>query len=67
MFFGAWDPSAPPIGMAERLVRLMPASKDSMPGGDFRDWAAIDAWAAEIAADLRQAAGTVTAPASAPH
>jgi menaquinone-dependent protoporphyrinogen oxidase len=54
VFFGAYDPDAPPVGFAERFVGLMPASaKDSMPAGDFRDWPAIDAWAAEIAADLR--------------
>jgi menaquinone-dependent protoporphyrinogen oxidase len=52
VFLGAWDRSAPPVGMAERFMRLMPAMKDSMPEGDFRDWAAIDAWAAEIAGDL---------------
>lgn len=52
IFFGAWDPSAPPAGMAERLVRLAPASKSMLPAGDFRDWPAIDAWAAEIAGEL---------------
>ena len=57
VFFGAWDPDAPAIGMAERFVRLMPASKTTLPAGDFRDWAAIDAWAAEIAAALRAAPG----------
>lgn len=50
VFFGAWDPSAPPVGMAERFMHLMPASaRNAMPAGDFRDWPAIDAWAAEIA------------------
>ena len=53
IFFGAWDPEAPPIGMAERLMRVAPASKTAIPGGDFRDWAAIDAWAAEIARELQ--------------
>ena len=43
--------------MAERFVRLIPASKTTLPAGDFRDWAAIDAWAAEIAAALRAAPG----------
>ena len=60
VFFGAYDPDAPPVGFAERFVGLLPASaKDSMPAGDFRDWPAIDAWAAEIAAELRalEAAG----------
>jgi len=52
VFFGAWDPDAPPIGIAERLMHHAPAGKDAMPAGDFRDWPAIDAWAAEIAAAL---------------
>jgi len=52
VFFGAWDPDRPPIGVGERFVRLMPASRAAMPAGDFRDWPAIDGWAAEIAAAL---------------
>lgn len=42
--FGAWDPDAPPVGLAERSLRLMPAAKKALPSGDFRDWDAIDAW-----------------------
>lgn len=54
VFFGAWDPRQPPVGMAERLMHLMPASAmNAMPAGDFRDWPAIDAWAAEIAGSLQ--------------
>ena len=53
VFFGAWDPNAAPIGLGERMVRHMPAARDAMPAGDIRDWPAIDAWAAEIAASLR--------------
>lgn len=49
IFFGAYDPEAKPIGMGERVVRHMPAARDTMPAGDFRDWAAIDSWAREIA------------------
>jgi menaquinone-dependent protoporphyrinogen oxidase len=52
VFFGAMDPAAKPAGLAERLVSLMPAAKDALPKGDFRDWPAIDAWADEIARDL---------------
>jgi menaquinone-dependent protoporphyrinogen oxidase len=51
IFFGAWDPTAPPVGMAERLMRLVPASS-ALPAGDFRDWPAIEAWADEIAEAL---------------
>ena len=55
VFFGKWDPTAPPIGLAERVgapfMRLAPI-KSQVPGGDFRDWAAIEAWADGIAAEL---------------
>ena len=52
VFFGAYDPEAEPIGLAERLIRHMPAARESMPAGDFRDWDAIREWAEQIAADL---------------
>jgi menaquinone-dependent protoporphyrinogen oxidase len=52
VFFGAIDPAARPIGLAERLVSLMPAGRKAIPKGDFRDWPAIDAWADEIAVQL---------------
>ena len=52
VFFGAFDPEAPPVGLAERFVRHMPAARNAMPAGDFRDWPAIDAWADGIAAEL---------------
>jgi menaquinone-dependent protoporphyrinogen oxidase len=54
VFFGAWDPDAPPIGLGERVVRMMPAARNSMPSGDFRDWEAIDGWAEKIAFELRE-------------
>mgnify|MGYP001030555382 CR=1 FL=1 len=57
VFFGAWDPGAPPVGFAERMMKLMPAS-DSLPTGDFRDWEAIEAWADGIAQDLLPEAPT---------
>lgn len=53
VFFGAWDPDAPPVGLGERLLRRLPAARSATPAGDFRDWPAIDAWATEIAAALR--------------
>jgi len=51
VFFGAYDPDAPPVGVVERLTSHLPAH-DAMPAGDFRDWEAIDAWAGEIADSL---------------
>ncbi len=52
VFFGAWDPDAPPVGIAERMMRLVPVGRDALPAGDFRDWPAIDAWADGIAEAL---------------
>jgi len=52
VFFGAWDPSARPASLAERIVLRMPAARKAMPAGDFRDWPAIDAWADSITAEL---------------
>ena len=52
VFFGAYDPGQKPVGIGERFARMMPAVRDAMPVGDFRDWDAIDAWVDEIAAAL---------------
>jgi menaquinone-dependent protoporphyrinogen oxidase len=56
VFLGAYDPDDPPRTMAERIVRLMPGARRILPSGDFRDWAAIEAWAREIAVALRSPA-----------
>ena len=53
VFFGAWSPDAPVMGIGERLMRLMPKARSAMPVGDFRDWDAIDSWAREIASELQ--------------
>lgn len=58
VFLGAFDPGDPPRAMSERLVRMMPASKDLLPAGDFRDWEAIEAWSRDIAATLRSPVAT---------
>ncbi len=52
VFAGAFDPHDPPRAMSERLVRMMPASKNLLPAGDFRDWRAIEDWAREIASAM---------------
>lgn len=50
VFFGAVDRHT--FGIAERLFAATPAGRKLLPEGDFRDWADIEAWAGEIAADL---------------
>jgi menaquinone-dependent protoporphyrinogen oxidase len=55
VFFGAFDPNAPAVGLIERLgapLLRMPSVRQSMPNGDFRDWPAIDEWANGIAREL---------------
>jgi menaquinone-dependent protoporphyrinogen oxidase len=67
VFFGAYDPDAPPDGIAERFMkgfmRVTPALRGALPIGDFRDWPAIEAWADEIAQELRKE----LAPAAVAH
>jgi len=52
IFFGAYDSAAKPIGLLERMTRAMPATRDLLPAGDFRDWDEIDAWARGIGDEL---------------
>jgi menaquinone-dependent protoporphyrinogen oxidase len=52
VFLGAFDPEDPPKVMSERIVRMLPAARNMLPTGDFRDWDAIEAWAHGIAASL---------------
>jgi len=54
VFFGAYSRDRKTIGLAERFVSLMPAARDAMREGDFRDWPEIEAWAHGIARDLGQ-------------
>lgn len=53
VFFGAYERDRRPIGLAERFVSLMPAAREALPEGDFRDWPEIEAWAREIVHELR--------------
>lgn len=70
VFFGAYDPDAPAIGLGEHVMRLLPGSREALPAGDFRDWPRIDAWADRIATRLdelrRTRAITSVLPARAP-
>lgn len=52
VFLGAFDPNDPPKTMSERLVRMMPAAKQMLPTGDYREWDVIEAWARDIAAEV---------------
>jgi menaquinone-dependent protoporphyrinogen oxidase len=57
VFFGAYDPDAEAVGVAEglmaRFMRFMPAARSALPSGDYRDWPAIEAWAEGIARELQ--------------
>ena len=55
VFFGAYDPNRKDAGFIERLVVKMPAIRDAMPIGDFRDCPAIESWAEGIARAMRPA------------
>lgn len=65
VFIGADDPSAPAVGFAEglfeRLAKMLPAVREALPTGDFRDWPAIDAWADRIARELQASSTPVLA------
>ena len=63
VFFGAFNPDAEPVGMMERLTRMLPAVRDALPAGDFRDWPQIEKWAQGIARELKGMTAPVTTPA----
>lgn len=50
VFFGAFDAAKLPLLM--KAFRILPAARQLLPEGDYRDWADIDAWAHQIAAGL---------------
>ncbi len=52
VFFGALD--AATLSASEKAVRRLPALRGLMPEGDFRNWAQIEAWARDVAAQARQ-------------
>ena len=58
VFMGAYDPNAEAKNLPERFMkvfmRVMPAVRDALPAGDFRDWDAIERWALQIADELAQ-------------
>jgi menaquinone-dependent protoporphyrinogen oxidase len=52
VFFGALDPGR--LSFAEWSCLNLPATSLILPGGDVRDWAQIEQWAAGIAQELTQ-------------
>ncbi len=58
VFFGALDPEN--LGIAGRLMRKTAAGAALLPAGDFRDWPEIEAWAGQIARELRRERATPT-------
>jgi menaquinone-dependent protoporphyrinogen oxidase len=52
VFYGAYHPDLRPGTFLERLTNLIPAVREALPAGDFRDWLAIEAWAHGIAREL---------------
>lgn len=58
IFAGAYDRDRPRIGALEKMMGLLPAAREALPEGDFRDWAAIDEFAKGVAGELRLALAT---------
>jgi menaquinone-dependent protoporphyrinogen oxidase len=56
ILMGAYDPTDPPKAMSERLARMLPSVKAILPEGDFREWDVIEAWARELATEVKAAA-----------
>ena len=50
VFFGALDLSK--LGFTGRMLKKMPATRDAIPEGDFRDWDDVDRWAHGIGREL---------------
>lgn len=50
VFFGAFGQQR--LGLADRVVSILPAARELLTEGDFRDWPEIDAWAESIAEAL---------------
>ena len=58
VFAGAWPSGARPIGLLEKVMSVIPQAREALPTGDFRDWAAVDAFAKGVAGVLELALRT---------
>jgi len=62
---GRYDPDDSAKNLPERFMksfmRVIPAIRDVLPAGDYRDWAAIEAWAEGIATELQRTSEPVAA------
>lgn len=56
VFFGALDPEK--LSMTGRALRKLPAARQMLPEGDFRDWSDVDHWAHEVAEELGRIGST---------
>jgi menaquinone-dependent protoporphyrinogen oxidase len=62
VFFGALRRKT--LTVCERVLAALPAGKEVLPEGDFRDWDDIERWARDIGAELELAlAGSTLDPA----
>ena len=57
IFFGALDVNK--LGLGYRAVLKLPAVRESLSEGDFRDWKEIEIWASGIAQELGPSSSTV--------
>lgn len=64
VFFGAFRRTG--LGLVDRAVARLPAAKELLLEGDFRNWAEVDAWAAGIADALDGAREGARAPGREP-
>ena len=47
-----YKPLLDELGLTGRMLRKMPAARDAIQEGDFRDWEEIDRWAHGIGREL---------------
>lgn len=63
VFMGRYNPDDKAKNLPEQFMksfmRVIPAIRDVLPAGDFRQWPEIEAWARQIADDLERATAKV--------